>query len=49
MEWFDQNHAEKVIALVAVGNEEVLGFYRHAGLLPRAILLQRKDRKGSAG
>jgi diamine N-acetyltransferase len=43
MEWFEQNRAEKVIALVAVGNEEVLEFYRHAGLLPRAILLQRKD------
>jgi diamine N-acetyltransferase len=42
MEWFEQNHAEKVIALVAVGNEEVLEFYRHAGLLPRAILLQSK-------
>ena len=46
MEWFEQNHAEKVIALVAVGNEEVLEFYRHAGLLPQAILLQRKDQKG---
>ncbi|MBV8102093.1 MAG: GNAT family N-acetyltransferase [Verrucomicrobia bacterium] len=45
MEWFEQNRAEKVIALVAVGNEEVLEFYRHAGLLPRAILLQRKDQK----
>ncbi|MBV9874783.1 MAG: GNAT family N-acetyltransferase [Verrucomicrobia bacterium] len=43
MEWFEQNGAGKVIALVAVGNEEVLEFYRHAGLLPRAILLQRKD------
>jgi ribosomal protein S18 acetylase RimI-like enzyme len=43
MEWFEQNRAEKVIALVAVGNEEVLEFYRRAGLLPRAILLQRKD------
>ena len=42
MEWFEQNHAGKVIAVVAVGNEEVLEFYRHAGLLPRAILLQRK-------
>src|SRR5215472_792203 len=46
MEWFEQNRAEKVIAMVAVGNEEVLEFYRHAGLLPRAILLQRKDQKG---
>jgi GNAT superfamily N-acetyltransferase len=43
MEWFEQNRVEKVIALVAVGNEEVLEFYRLAGLLPRAILLQRKD------
>jgi hypothetical protein len=43
MEWFEQNRAEKVIALVAVGNEEVLEFYRLAGLLPRAILLQRKE------
>jgi GNAT superfamily N-acetyltransferase len=43
MEWFEQTRAEKVIALVAVGNEEVLEFYRLAGLLPRAILLQRKD------
>jgi GNAT superfamily N-acetyltransferase len=43
MEWFEQNRAEKVIALVAVGNEEVLEFYELAGLLPRAILLQRKD------
>jgi GNAT superfamily N-acetyltransferase len=43
MQWFEQNCAEKVIALVAVGNEEVLEFYERAGLLPRAILLQRKD------
>ena len=42
-QWFEQNHAEKVITLVAVGNEEVLEFYRLAGLLPRAILLERKD------
>jgi ribosomal protein S18 acetylase RimI-like enzyme len=42
-EWFQQHHAEKVITFVAVGNEEVLEFYRLAGLLPRAILLERKD------
>jgi diamine N-acetyltransferase len=48
MAWFEQNRAEKVIALVAVGNEEVLEFYRLAGLLPRAILLQRKDQTSHA-
>ena len=43
MEWFGKNGAQKVIAVVAVGNEEVCEFYGLAGFLPLAVLLQRKE------
>jgi GNAT superfamily N-acetyltransferase len=42
MEWFEKNEAEKVIAFVGVGNEEVLEFYKTFGLLPLAIRLEQK-------
>ena len=42
MEWFEKNEAEKVIVLVAVGNEEVLEFYKIFGFLPFAIRLEKK-------
>ena len=43
IEWFGKNGAQKVIAVVAVGNEEVCEFYGLAGFLPLAVLLQRKE------
>jgi ribosomal protein S18 acetylase RimI-like enzyme len=43
MEWFEKNRAQKVIAVVAVGNEEVCEFYKLAGFFPLAVVLQRKD------
>jgi GNAT superfamily N-acetyltransferase len=43
MEWFGKNGAQKVITVVAVGNEEVCEFYGLAGFLPLAVLLQRKE------
>jgi GNAT superfamily N-acetyltransferase len=42
IEWFEQNEAEQVIVFVGVGNEEVLGFYKSFGFLPRAIRLEQK-------
>jgi diamine N-acetyltransferase len=42
MEWFEKNEVERVIALVGVGNEEVLEFYKSFGLLPFAIRLEQK-------
>jgi GNAT superfamily N-acetyltransferase len=42
MEWFERNEAEKVIVLVAAGNEEVLEFYKIFGFLPFAIRLEKK-------
>jgi ribosomal protein S18 acetylase RimI-like enzyme len=42
MEWFEEKEADKIIVFVGVGNEEVLGFYKNFGLLPRAIRLEQK-------
>lgn len=39
--WMDQQGARNKTVVVATGNEEVLGFYKRFGFLPRQILLKQ--------
>jgi diamine N-acetyltransferase len=43
LDWFEENHATKVVVFVGVGNEEVLEFYKMFDFLPRAIRLERNE------
>jgi GNAT superfamily N-acetyltransferase len=40
--WFGRENADPEIVMVAVGNENVSGFYEQYGFLPRRVMLQRK-------
>lgn len=39
--WMDENGASEKVLEVTVGNEQVYGFYRHYGFLPRQTLLKQ--------
>jgi len=41
LSWMEQQGANAKMVVVAVGNEEVLGFYARFGFLPRQILLKQ--------
>ncbi len=40
LKWFDQQQISIRRVIVAAGNEEVLGFYRHFGFYPRSTTLE---------
>jgi ribosomal protein S18 acetylase RimI-like enzyme len=42
LNWLEQNSITKKRLNVAVGNEQVLNFYRRFGFLPRAIILEQQ-------
>lgn len=42
LNWLDQNSITKKRLNVAMGNDEVLNFYRRFGFLPRAIILEQQ-------
>lgn len=42
LEWLDYNKVEKKKIGVAVGNEDVLDFYKRYGFHPRTIILEQK-------
>ena len=44
--WLDGKGAKKKIVSVAVGNEQVYGFYTHFGFFPRLIMLEQKKQWG---
>jgi len=41
LSWMDEQGSYSKVVVVAVGNEEVLGFYARYGFLPRQLLLKQ--------
>ncbi len=43
IDWFRQEHVQKIITYVAVGNESVIDFYKRFNLYPKCIALEQVD------